>query len=117
MPIDMKKHQFLKPLFTALVALDKAEKALESFQMWRRLFEVNLLLGDWKRGLQQSLEDAQAAAVDNILHWVVFWGSYTPVRYAPAPATPCDGSRSTIGSRQLQSSTEPGSLMGLTGVH
>lgn len=59
MPININKHQDLKPMFRALVALDKAEKAMDSFQMWRQLLDVHLLKGDWEWCLQQNLEDAQ----------------------------------------------------------
>ena len=58
-----------------------------------------------------SLEEAKANAFDKILPLVIFWNGYTPVRYVPAPATTCDGSRSTVGSSQLQSNTRLGLLM------
>ncbi len=82
MPVDINKHKSLKPLINSLVALDRADKAMDSFQLWRRLLEVHSLQGHWEGGLQQRLEEAQTEAVTQILPLVIDWKKSTPVRYS-----------------------------------
>ena len=71
MPFNINKQRSLKPLFRALVFLDKAEKAMDSFQLWRRLLEVHSLQGDWEGGLQQSLKEEQTEAVAQVFPLVL----------------------------------------------
>lgn len=106
------KEYLLKPVFRAMIEYEKADKAVESHQLFRRLFEVKY--PDTAGAvIYKRLEKAQTELVHKILALVLLWRTFTPDRCVQ---TTYDGSRRTVGCTGLLSATECGPQQDVTEV-